>query len=725
MSTSNGERTTGPHDARVWCVTATAFVVCAAACSASSQVGSDDSAMSSAARVTETSRGSAMTTPVAPRGAVTMAANSGTRPKFEMASVVVSLGDTCTIHPTGNTADEESLEADPDADGIARFYAVRPTLPGAVEQLALDCTGVDGKAKTYPIDLRSDAPFTPRPFDDARANLQTRPALSGDPMSFAREELIHRGYGLRPDPAISPGGYAAWLRAASLPMRMLPSAPRAVSPRAGTRTKPPSARNVLTRTMASATTPTINGGESSGTAYCSGSPPGCYWTGPVLTGSYQSNANPALVQGYQEASASFIVPAPIAGGLGSGTTEMSIWTGLDNVFQSILWEQVTPSQLLKPFFNTQEHAPVSPNNPQNAGGSPNYTPNWNDEIMASEWYCDAAGNPNLAGGYGCTQMTDATTQFVWDCSQANGATCSSYWLATGDVVGTQAEFIIENDGPQDGSTWNWPDFGQITMTDCTAELMQGTTYLRSVTPVTDPSVQVYVDPTPAGSVDHVAVSLDGTAAVTWTVQSSKQTLPSPPNCSYTTPANNTLFISCAPSAGDEAFVFQQVGSTWQYLERNLTGGIDLTVPATEAITLLGCSVNSSWGLSTDESGRPSDSAPVGPGDIGCDPSTTLQIATCVPTKTCASMNANCPTYDDCGNYLACGTCSSGETCSDGTCSVGACQPASPSEACASVCGGEVKDGCGGEIRCPSLSGVACCAHLGDVWIPRTKTCVIQ
>jgi hypothetical protein len=113
------------------------------------------------------------------------------------------MGSSCTLRAKGDNDATQAMEIDADADGVVRFQAVRPTLPGAVERLALDCTDASGKATTYPVDLRADETFAPRPFDAARANLEARPALDGDPLSFKQEELIQRGYGLRPDPQLS------------------------------------------------------------------------------------------------------------------------------------------------------------------------------------------------------------------------------------------------------------------------------------------------------------------------------------------------------------------------------------------------------------------------------------------------------------------------------------------------------------------------------------------
>ena len=72
------------------------------------------------------------------------------------------------------------------------------TQPGSVDRLALDCTDLNGNTQTYSVDLHAKDTFTPQPFNPALANTEYRPALTGDPLSYAQEELIQGGYGPRP-----------------------------------------------------------------------------------------------------------------------------------------------------------------------------------------------------------------------------------------------------------------------------------------------------------------------------------------------------------------------------------------------------------------------------------------------------------------------------------------------------------------------------------------------
>jgi len=105
-------------------------------------------------------------------------------------------------------------------------------------------------------------------------------------------------------------------------------------------------------------------------------------------------------------------------------------------------------------------------------------------------------------------------------------------MEAGDVVGTQAEYIIENDGPQDGDTYYWPDFisSPVTM-DGSALVVTGANTVDNlsqsggwVTVSTDPTVQLLTDTPPSTlpssatnpyAPAHLVVAL-GSNSVTWT-----------------------------------------------------------------------------------------------------------------------------------------------------------------------------------------------------------------
>jgi hypothetical protein len=156
-------------------------------------------------------------------GAYSQAAGPANHRQFEPASFAVPAGNTCALYPKGNPDPAATLTVRADADGVIRFLALRPNLPGSVERLTLECTDDRGIDSTYTVDLRSELTFAPNPFDPVRAGLERRPALAGDPLRFTLQELLDRGYGLRPDPGVDPEGYKQWRAVATVPMYHLPT----------------------------------------------------------------------------------------------------------------------------------------------------------------------------------------------------------------------------------------------------------------------------------------------------------------------------------------------------------------------------------------------------------------------------------------------------------------------------------------------------------------------
>jgi len=424
--------------------------------------------------------------------------------QFESASVVAPAGESCALHPEGDTDPRHSIAIDVDADGVARFQAIRPTQPGSVGTLALDCTGPTGKARTYTVDLRSKLTFTPRPFDAVRAGLKVRPVLSGDPLSYSVGELIQQGYGLRPDPKANPAGYARWLSGVTTPYYRLRSVNPGAQPSPSPSTQPPPSATI---TSTSTFQP---------------------WTGAILTGSYQENSTSALTKSYLANEAEFSVPAVTPGLYGTGTAWMSIWNGLDNsnLLQAEVWVMATATNAHY-IIQRQSFAPHGHTGAQGDTAGVSFTPQAGDVIYAQEWYCDATGNPNLAGGYACTYMRDDTSHVVWDCSQANSTVCASYPLTSGDLtngnLGQSAEFVIENDTLESGpnvTVFSWPPFDSVTMSG-TALVVQGSgagsTLNQNagawVTAISDPSVQLAPDWTNGPS--YLNISLIGTDSVVW------------------------------------------------------------------------------------------------------------------------------------------------------------------------------------------------------------------
>lgn len=407
------------------------------------------------------------------------AAAPGDAGQFEEASVAVLPGSNCMLHPAGNNDPRQSLHINAEEDGVARFLAVRPKLPSSVERLALDCTDTNKRTKTYSVDLRSEATFKPRPFDASRTTLAVRPALTGDPRRFTPEELVKAGYGLRPDPAENPDAYQRWLAAASVPVHELRT----------DRTLPAPVLNAKVYTT-----------PSSG------------WTGVILQGSYQKKATSAQTLSYGASSATVVVPKVTPG----PTAAMTIWNGLDNVFQALI-DVRTTATTASFGIHRQSFDPHSNKGIDTAGTR--FTPRPGDLISIEEWYCNAKGGLDLNGGYECTNMVDITQHAQWKCDQAESSDCPSYKLVAGDLgngkLGWQTEFIIENDTNQvvKGSH-EWPIFSPVTMHG-SADLIKGDGVKgkgKFVGINTDPRVHLLTDNNKSSR--HLLITLP-TGAVKW------------------------------------------------------------------------------------------------------------------------------------------------------------------------------------------------------------------
>jgi hypothetical protein len=423
------------------------------------------------------------------RGAYSQAAEVASHPQFEQASVEVPAGNDCILHPKDNPDPSQSISLRSDADGVARFLAIRPALPDSVDQLALDCTDSQGYATTYIVDLRSEETFAERPFDPTRANLALRPALAGDPLSYTLDQLVEAGYGVRPDPKEDPDGYQAWLAAVSVPVYKLKAAPRASS-------APQSSRQ-----MTSIGVPAYNTDLLEPEAvYLS---PQNYWTGALLTGSYQVGATSAQTYSYVKNQATFDVPTIYPNLFATKNSALTIWTGLDNVFQAIVDVEATPLVGIYGIHRQNFYHDLPKGSIDEQGVD--FTPKQGDQVFAEEWYCDSKGHVKMAGGYGCSIMIDKTQKIEWECDQSNSSDCQSYPIEskflTNGALGQTAEFIIEDDtGEVTGNCPSktncdkeWVGISDVTMTGSALVVKGSSKTGTTVTTSTDPAVELWTD----------------------------------------------------------------------------------------------------------------------------------------------------------------------------------------------------------------------------------------
>ena len=450
-------------------------------------------------------------------GGHSQAAEAGGHARFEPASVYVLAGNDCVLHPKDKPDPSQSIALRSDADGVVRFLAVRPSLPTSVDQLTLDCTDSLGNANTYTVDLRSEDTFVQRPFDPSLANLAFRPGLTGDPLSFTQDQLVEAGYGLRPDATDDPEGYKTWLAAVSVPAYKLKAAPRASS-------APRSSPQVAAAHASGDNTPSFEPEA----VFLS---PSNYWTGAMLTGSYQKNATSAKTYGYVENTAVFVVPTITPNIFSTKTTAATIWNGLDNVFQAIVDVAASPTAGAYGIHrqNFYHDLPTVSIDEQGV----DFTPDSGDKILVQEWYCDSKGHLKMGGGYGCSIMIDQTQNIEWECDQSSSSDCQSYPIEskylTNGALGQTAEFVIEDDtGETNGNCPSataktdcydeWIDISPVTMTG-TALVVKGTSQTgKLVTTSTDPNVLLLTDNTASAPFEfgdrHFLITLPS-GAVKW------------------------------------------------------------------------------------------------------------------------------------------------------------------------------------------------------------------
>jgi hypothetical protein len=388
--------------------------------------------------------------------------------RYVAASAHVLPGLQCKLYPMGNSP-SEGVTVITDDDGYARFHAVRATVGDAVQRLTLDCVDSTGRPSSFPVNLASDDTFAARPVNLAAERGIDRPGLKADPLSYTQSQLIQTGYGLRPDPVKDAAAYSRWLASASKSGRML------VAKRA----------NMHSHGVTTIKAP--------------------WWVGSVLTGD----------PNYVSTEAIFNVPTGIPGGGGTTSTEISIWNGLggfqtgSGLIQGGVSVQTTPT--VASYGSWREYC-CGDGNSNGYGGA--FVPNPGDKIYSQEWYCDANGNLNLNGGYGCTYLHDLTSGAILSCTSATGSPCWSVKalpLCSANptapncmTLGFAAEFVIENQSPQVlASSTAFTDFTPMVTISGSAYSSRTNSYSKTIS--TDSAVSLLTDFT--STTTHVTVSL--------------------------------------------------------------------------------------------------------------------------------------------------------------------------------------------------------------------------
>ncbi len=127
----------------------------------------------------------------------------------------------CTLHAVGDSVHRIHIYAD--QDGMIRFFVHPGAASEQLTHLVADCVA-GAKSATYPVDLRANTTPTaemPLLAKEIRRPVAGRilPALNKDEIAnLSDEELIKRGYPMRPSPEGAPKAYQGWLRAVSVPV---------------------------------------------------------------------------------------------------------------------------------------------------------------------------------------------------------------------------------------------------------------------------------------------------------------------------------------------------------------------------------------------------------------------------------------------------------------------------------------------------------------------------
>jgi hypothetical protein len=414
-----------------------------------------------------------------------LAQNQPGKPAFEPASVHAAPGAHCVLHPEGTTNEKLSIPVVADYDGFARFFAPRAGAGDKVKALSLDCA-VGGKSQTFRADLTAAATFAKRPLDMSKAPGADRPALTDDPAKLSQQELLQRGYGLRPDGGPNGTSYKQWLAAAQKHARTLQAWSKAT----------PASSSKFSRRLPSAGLNTT--------------------TAPNWTGMGMNGAPP-----YNSITAQFNVPTALPLADGTGTTAISIWDGVTGSVGSTLIQTgifVNTSSSGASYLTFREYC-CGDGISNNYSGA--FNPSPGDQILVQSWFCDQQGNPSLTVGFGCTFLHDLTSNAILNCVKATDPNCPSVPpLSSFGGYGNEADFIIEAEVVGAGPLTFTPFTPAVTMT---GEALS-TSAKKNETIGTDPNVNLYTDFT--NSVTTIGVIPEPPNSVVWEVSVPAPTLPS-------------------------------------------------------------------------------------------------------------------------------------------------------------------------------------------------------
>jgi len=136
---------------------------------------------------------------------------------------------TCILHAEGDNDPTHSFKTFADDQGKIRFHVNPSSESDSAAQFAVDCT-VGAKSATFALELRPNSVPTvemPAPTPEFRAPQAgdvVRPALSkAQARQLSDDELVKRGYPVRPNAGQAPDAYATWIKAVTQASRFVNS----------------------------------------------------------------------------------------------------------------------------------------------------------------------------------------------------------------------------------------------------------------------------------------------------------------------------------------------------------------------------------------------------------------------------------------------------------------------------------------------------------------------
>jgi hypothetical protein len=380
--------------------------------------------------------------------------------KMEAVSVDTLPNAVCTLQGRDDSGATRILRLYADDQGRVRLHARAESETDNPARLDLQCEAND-QVMQHSIELRAAAAAA-NAGARAAAHVRpgrVRPALSGDPLLPSRDELVSRGYPVRPDPVQSPEAYATWLRVVSSEANVI------------------EAKTVLQPDRSHGPFPI---GQSTSWPSVSTSN---NWSG---FGLYQDPKvfDPLPPAPYDWVSGEWYVPS-VTGELFIQDAS-SLWVGLDGLTSNDVLQDGTEQQAIgMSVFGTQwsittyyawvEFFPLAEQR------ITNFEVNPGDHIMGQVWLGNAGSRPTMNGIFGVCLLYNLTT---------NAYTTVYIPIPAGvTFTGSSAEWIMErptiNNALPDlanyGAAWMWNAYAERS--DGTVVNSNGNPYADTITMV--------------------------------------------------------------------------------------------------------------------------------------------------------------------------------------------------------------------------------------------------